>query len=195
MDRRLFNKTLAALIVGPHVLCEPVESHAAASLSGRALPSLYEDVRGHYGITNVDITSSFELEQTFVLGQLEIFEDYITPTETEFSFSFYLTKEREKGAERTVYFKGKHINYINFVDTPVLHAHEEVSKTAKIVYVYQPGTKDRVPAKKIEKNKCYDIHLLIYNEPEKPPYEVVLADYKVIDYCDWENNNDIDIQR
>lgn len=195
MDRRKFNKAAVGLFASLALPFKVVEGAAAPVV----------DAVGHCGITNLGMTTSFTLEQTFVLGQLELYDDVEEDPIVQLSLSFYLDKDRK--VERTVYFEGTKKQWIELTDAQKAVATDNRVKSpsaelisdvnsppnkGRIFYaatdieVYEPGTKQRVPVNKITKDDHYDIHVFISEDTAlKPTCQLLLSDYKTIDFYDW----------
>lgn len=99
MDRRTFNKTMGALFGAlvvpgvPKVLAVPSTEAAKAAAVG------------HWGLTSLNATTTFNLEQVFEHGQLGIWENPEETPEVDINASFWLDENRK--VERTIYFNGQ----------------------------------------------------------------------------------------
>lgn len=204
MDRRFFNKALASLAVAPSALLGAGEWSAATAAS------TFNAV-GHYGLTNLGITTSFILTQVFDQGQVEIFEDIEDDPKTEVQLSFYLNKERT--IERTIHFKGEkkqwvalkekrhaveHYRKSQTTSTGFFHATGDVRRDGGIyrsnyvaseVSLFRVGTRSHVPVSQIKKGEYYDICVFIKDEDGKShACEIVMPEYEATAFYDYDIN-------
>jgi hypothetical protein len=212
MDRRTFTKTIAALFAAPAVLAEEVTSAASMVPGVAGWTPHREMVLGHYGFTNMSMTTTFPLEQVFGLGQLELPDPFDSPDPIiEADFSFFLDADRK--TERTVYFKGNKKEWKALVEVneaaraykdmgqdmlPVIEDMNQPSKHRKYYGAtnpkfFIPDSDERVPAKCVEKDKFYTIHVDIGDDFEHPTCRIILTNFKAIDIQDF-TEDEVDFQ-
>ena len=94
MDRRTFNKGVGAFF-------------GALSLpfGFKSIPaSVAKNPKIYYAANSVGISTTFDLDQVFTFGDLEIYENIEEKPDVDVDVSFWLDKDRK--IERKVYFKG-----------------------------------------------------------------------------------------
>ena len=198
MDRRTFTKTLAALFAAPAVLAEEAASAASVPpVFGRQLPSYRGDVIGHYGMTRMNMTTTFDLEQTFVLGQVELDPLDLKDPIIETDFSFFPDSDRK--IERTVYFQGTKKQWVVLTEkNEASSVYNRCSQSEMIddskhrqyyaaseARFFDPDTHERVPANRLEKDKHYTIHVDIGEDFDELACRIILTNFKAINIQDF----------
>jgi hypothetical protein len=179
MDRRSFNKTLAGIAATLTLpfKAAPVEAATLPFVPGASLLLPPPPVAGHYGFTNLNLTTTFELEQVFGQGDLHLLARSAPDPDVEMCFSFYL--DPEKKIERTVYFEGNKKAWEILAEEDKSGLLERVEMLddwregergqsryrqyygVTEIRIYEPNSLQRVSVDKIKKDELYTIHVYV----------------------------------
>lgn len=192
MNRRSFNKALALLAT--------TLGFKASKASAAAIEPLYREVIvGNYGFTSTSLVTSFDLDQVFEGGSLDMLADMPTESEIELSLSFYVDEDREMN--RSVYFKGTQKRWealpkkgeermlpIDLVYNISGKGYSPLCEYYKVceICIYDADTGERVLENQIQQGRQYTIHLDVELEDfttsgESNPHRIILTDFKVVD--------------
>lgn len=189
MDRRTFNKGVGAFF-------------GALSLpfGFKSIPaSVAKNPKIYYAANSVGISTTFDLDQVFTFGDLEIYENIEEKPDVDVDVSFWLDKDRK--IERKVYFKGDNKtlsesalscrrgtggwkNSFRFffagglaVDAACCPAKENGFGSFK---TFEPGTENRVPLNELRLDDFYDITVTYDSD-----YIITLKNFKVTNIEDF----------
>ena len=140
MDRRTFNKSVSA-IFGALSLPFGLKTISASVAKN---PKIY------YAANSVGMSTTFDLDQVFTTGSLEIYENIETKPDVDVDVSFWLDKDRK--IERKVYFKGDNKTWSE--STSVTSHKENGFGSFK---AFELGTENRIPLNELRLDAFYDI--------------------------------------